>query len=429
MTDLKDAGGLAEVPFIVCTGGVPGSGKTTLMRRLASYAEHSPSLVVSEDLRREHGLQDPFNADFRARLHDLLAEEVSVRTDRGCNAVLVDSNLLERGARRQVLEAAGRDWKRVFIAPYACLDVLRERVAKKFGVGYMYPSHQFSIDSVIDHSLYFGEPVFLEEALETFDVVISHRTDGDHTRWWTRTGDLGEFARSLARALTKEPAHSSLGSEHSQRIRISSRQDSWCWDPESTGLLAVSPERPATYHARKKMIETKGANKPTPATKNALGDFATSYPGLLRSSLGNTQLIVPSVRVVIHDDHGRILLIRRRDTEEWALIGGAHELDEEVAETARREVREEAGIELGRLDLAAVLSGPKQVVQDRFGNINQGLVFVFKSEIPSGTIPVRETAETVDAAWFGLDQRPTLSKRHELSLQSALRFDGTVTVT
>lgn len=60
--------------------------------------------------------------------------------------------------------------------------------------------------------------------------------------------------------------------------------------------------------------------------------------------------------VVWRDD--RVLLIRRGKPPragQWSLPGGAQELGETVAETARREVGEETGLDLARLDLLTVV--------------------------------------------------------------------------
>jgi ADP-ribose pyrophosphatase YjhB (NUDIX family) len=49
--------------------------------------------------------------------------------------------------------------------------------------------------------------------------------------------------------------------------------------------------------------------------------------------------------VVIVNDAGAILLIRRTDNSNWALPGGAVDLGESVAQAAVRETLEESGIE------------------------------------------------------------------------------------
>jgi len=49
------------------------------------------------------------------------------------------------------------------------------------------------------------------------------------------------------------------------------------------------------------------------------------------------------VGVFVLDDHGRLLLEKRRDCGLWGLAGGRIEPGESVAEAAVREVKEETG--------------------------------------------------------------------------------------
>src|ERR1700689_2499689 len=55
--------------------------------------------------------------------------------------------------------------------------------------------------------------------------------------------------------------------------------------------------------------------------------------------------LVPAVNVVVVNDGGEILLIRRTDNGNWAVPGGAVDLGESVAQAAVRETLEESGIE------------------------------------------------------------------------------------
>ena len=72
--------------------------------------------------------------------------------------------------------------------------------------------------------------------------------------------------------------------------------------------------------------------------------------------------LVPSVNVVVVNDAGEILMIRRTDNDNWAVPGGAIDLGESVAQAAVRETREESGIECEITGLVGIYSDPKHVL-------------------------------------------------------------------
>ena len=66
---------------------------------------------------------------------------------------------------------------------------------------------------------------------------------------------------------------------------------------------------------------------------------------------------------VIFDRDARVLLIRRKNEPfkgDYALPGGFIDVGETTEAACRREVREEVGLELSRLDLVGVYSDPKR---------------------------------------------------------------------
>ncbi len=68
-----------------------------------------------------------------------------------------------------------------------------------------------------------------------------------------------------------------------------------------------------------------------------------------------------TVDCVVVDEDGQFLLIRRRNPPfagRLALPGGFVDVGEPVEAACRREVREETGVELGRLELVGVYSNP-----------------------------------------------------------------------
>ena len=72
--------------------------------------------------------------------------------------------------------------------------------------------------------------------------------------------------------------------------------------------------------------------------------------------------LVPAVNVVVVNDAGEILLIRRTDNGNWALPGGAIDLGESVAQAGVRETLEESGIECLITRIVGIYSDPKHVI-------------------------------------------------------------------
>jgi ADP-ribose pyrophosphatase YjhB (NUDIX family) len=82
-----------------------------------------------------------------------------------------------------------------------------------------------------------------------------------------------------------------------------------------------------------------------------------SYIQELRASVGHRPLILVGVLVMIFDENHRLLLQHRTDDGTWDLPGGFMELGESTEETARREVREETGLEIGAVSLFRIFAG------------------------------------------------------------------------
>jgi ADP-ribose pyrophosphatase YjhB (NUDIX family) len=72
--------------------------------------------------------------------------------------------------------------------------------------------------------------------------------------------------------------------------------------------------------------------------------------------------LVPSVNVIVTNDNGGILMIRRSDNDNWAVPGGAIDLGESVTQAAIRETKEETGIDCEITGLVGIYSDPKHVI-------------------------------------------------------------------
>lgn len=103
------------------------------------------------------------------------------------------------------------------------------------------------------------------------------------------------------------------------------------------------------------------------------------------------------VNTVIFTDN-KVLLTLRRDFEVWCLPGGGVDDGESLAQAARRETREEVGLEVRLTRLVGVYSRP--------GWINGGLhVVVFAAETVGGAL-TPQPSEVLEARFFTRDELP-----------------------
>jgi 8-oxo-dGTP diphosphatase len=100
----------------------------------------------------------------------------------------------------------------------------------------------------------------------------------------------------------------------------------------------------------------------------------------------------------IHRD-GRVLLIKRRfdpNKGKWSLPGGLLELGEDPEEAAKREVREETGLEVSVEGLFQVAN---EVIRDDAGKVKYHFVLVDYLMTPLGDT-IRLNEESEEFGWF-----------------------------
>lgn len=96
--------------------------------------------------------------------------------------------------------------------------------------------------------------------------------------------------------------------------------------------------------------------------------------------------LVPAASVVVVNDDGDILLHRRTDNDKWALPGGVMEMGETIADCARREVREETGLDVELLGIVGVYSDPGHVFAYDDGEVRQEFSLCFNARPTGGTL-------------------------------------------
>jgi len=129
------------------------------------------------------------------------------------------------------------------------------------------------------------------------------------------------------------------------------------------------------------------------------------YVEELRAIVGPQPLILVAGVGLIFDERERVLLIQRADDGQWALPGGLMEPGETTAETARREVREEVGLDLDQLEFLDVFSGPE--LFHVYPNADQvfGVSVAYTARY-SGSLLTLDPAEVTQAQFFALDALP-----------------------
>jgi len=133
----------------------------------------------------------------------------------------------------------------------------------------------------------------------------------------------------------------------------------------------------------------------------------------------NTQPALHSVSVagIITDDHGRGLLIQRRDNQRWEPPGGVLELAESIHDGLRREVREETGLDVEPISLTGV-----------YKNIARGIVaLVFRCKITGGHLTTND--EVTAFRWASQsDVGGLMAEAYAVRVLDALRLDPTASV-
>ncbi|MFI7230618.1 NUDIX hydrolase [Nonomuraea angiospora] len=121
--------------------------------------------------------------------------------------------------------------------------------------------------------------------------------------------------------------------------------------------------------------------------------------------------LVPSVNVVVTNEAGEVLLIRRSDNGNWALPGGAIDLGESIPQAAIRETLEETGITCEITGLVGTYSDPRHVIHYTSNDeVRQEFSLVLTARAISGQ-PTPST-ESSEVRWV---------LRHEVDMYSMHR--------
>jgi 8-oxo-dGTP pyrophosphatase MutT (NUDIX family) len=134
------------------------------------------------------------------------------------------------------------------------------------------------------------------------------------------------------------------------------------------------------------------------------GGKIMNYVKDLRKLVGTRPLILPGAVVIILNDQQEVLLQHRTDGG-WGLPGGLMELGESLEGTARREVKEETGLEIGELTLVNIFSGEDYYFKVSNGDELYSVTAVYVTKDVRGKMDIDET-ESVEVQFFKLNELP-----------------------
>jgi len=106
-----------------------------------------------------------------------------------------------------------------------------------------------------------------------------------------------------------------------------------------------------------------------------------SYIKKIRQKIGHQKIIHPATRIIIENEKGEILFIKRKDNGNLGIPAGAFEENETIEECIIREVKEETGLEILKMSFIRLSSNPKkETVEYLNGDVIQYFVCEFYSK-------------------------------------------------
>jgi 8-oxo-dGTP diphosphatase len=105
----------------------------------------------------------------------------------------------------------------------------------------------------------------------------------------------------------------------------------------------------------------------------------------------------PAVAVAVFDAANRLLLVKRRDSGHWAMPGGTMELSDSLEGCARREVREETGIDIAITGMIGTYTDPATIIAYSDGEVRREFSILLAASATSEHLSHDD--ESTDVQW------------------------------
>jgi 8-oxo-dGTP pyrophosphatase MutT (NUDIX family) len=125
----------------------------------------------------------------------------------------------------------------------------------------------------------------------------------------------------------------------------------------------------------------------------------------LRRYIGHRPILMVGAGLLILDDQNRLLLLKRTDNYCWGIPGGSTEPGEIVEEAAKRETFEETNLEIDKMSLFGVFSGPELYYKYPNGDEVYNVTIMYVSRDWRGEIQLND--EHSEWNWFAANEIPS----------------------
>ena len=124
----------------------------------------------------------------------------------------------------------------------------------------------------------------------------------------------------------------------------------------------------------------------------------------LRQYIGHRPILMVGAGLLILDDQNRLLMLKRTDNHCWGIPGGSTEPGEIVEEAAKRETFEETNLEIDKMSLFGVFSGPELYYKYPNGDEVYNVTIMYVSHDWRGNIQLND--EHSEWNWFAASEIP-----------------------
>ena len=131
-----------------------------------------------------------------------------------------------------------------------------------------------------------------------------------------------------------------------------------------------------------------------------------NYIQYLRQYVGNNPILTAGTALFVFNENKELLLQLRSDFNLWGVIGGCMELGESFEEVAKRELKEELGLEIEELKMIDVISGKETFRTYPNGDKLYDITAIYEVRKFSGELRINDD-ESKELKWFKLSELPS----------------------